>query len=283
MADEIAATDIEAYKAFVGRELRETDVVGAHVAERYAATLDRPHSGPALPPMWHYGLFLTHVPTPALGGDGHPPRGAFLPPVSLPRRMFAGSDITFLRPLTIGKAVERLSRIASVDHRRGKAGDLVFVRVAMVLTQGGAPCIEEEQTIVYRAAGTRVPPVVVVPRTPLAAGEVTEDWLPTPVELFRFSSVTFNAHRIHYDRPYAMEEEGYPGLVVHGPLIATRLCDFAGRVAGRPLARFTFRGEAPAFVDQPLRLVGRVNGDNCVIRIERADGITSMSATALLA
>lgn len=283
MADEIAATEIEAYKAFVGRELRETDIVGAHVAERYAATLDRPHSGPALPPMWHYGLFLTHVPTPALGVDGHPPRGVFLPPVSLPRRMFAGSDIKFLRPLSIGKSVERVSRIAAVDHRRGKTGDLVFVRVAMMLTQGGAPCIEEEQTIVYRAAGARVPPVKAAPCADLTVGEVAEDWLPTTVELFRFSSVTFNSHRIHYDRPYAMEEEGYPGLVVHGPLIATRLCDFAGRVAGRPVTRFTFRGEAPAFVDQPVRLIGVVKDATCTVRAVRADGVTGMSATALLA
>lgn len=280
MSDDITPAEIDSYKACVGRALSETDIVGAHVAARYAATLDRPHSGSTLPPLWHYGLFLTSVPTNALGPDGHLPRGAFMPPVKLPRRMFAGSDVRMLRPLQIGQEVTRVSRIAAVDHRHGKAGHLVFVRVAMTLSQDGSPCIEEEQTIVYRGAGARVPPVVPAPRKPLAEGETAEDWLPTTVELFRFSSVTFNAHRIHYDVPYAMEEEGYPGLVVHGPLTATRLCDFASRLAGRALTRFTFRGEAPTFVGQPIRLVGNVKDGTVTVRAERADGATAMSATA---
>lgn len=283
MSDDIAPAEIESYKACVGRTLSETDIVGAHVAARYAATLDRPHSEPTLLPLWHYGLFLTSVPTGALGSDGHPPRGAFMPPVKLPRRMFAGSDVRMPRPLTIGQEVTRVSRIAAVDHRHGKTGDLVFVRVVMTLSQNGAPCIEEEQTIVYRGAGARVPPVVPVPRKPVAEGETSEDWLPTTVELFRFSSVTFNAHRIHYDLPYATDEEGYPGLVVHGPLTATRLCDFASRLAGRALTRFTFRGEAPTFVGLPIRLVGSVHDGAIAVRAERADGATAMSATASVA
>jgi 3-methylfumaryl-CoA hydratase len=281
LSDEIAPAEIESYKASVGRTLNETDVVGAHVAAGYAATLDRPHDGPTLPLLWHYGLFLNSVPTRALGPDGHPPRGAFLPSVKLPRRMFAGSDVRMLRPLTIGEKVTRVSRIASVDHRQGKSGHLVFVRVAMTLSQNNTPCIEEEQTIVYRGAGARVPQVVPAPREPLAAGETAEDWLPTTVELFRFSSVTFNSPRIHYDLRYATEEEGYPGLVVHGPLTATRLCDYAGRLAGRPLTRFTFRGEAPAFVNEPIRLVGQVKDGTIAVRAERADGATAVSATAL--
>lgn len=282
-ADEISSSEIETYKSYIGRSLSETDIVGAHVPERFAATLDRPHSGTTLPPMWHYGLFLTSVPTSALGPDGHPPRGAFMPPVKLPRRMFAGSDIRFLRLLTIGQAVTRVSRIIAVDHRRGKTGDLVFVRVGMTLSQNDVTCIEEEQTIVYRGVGARVPPVTMVQRAPLTEGETAEDWLPGPVELFRFSCATFNSHRIHYDRPYAMEEEGYPGLVVHGPLTATRLCDFAIRLAGHALTRFTFRGEAPTFVDQPVRLVGRMKKGECTVRAERADGMTAMSATAFFA
>lgn len=258
-------------------------MVGAHVAARYAATLDRPHSGKTLPPLWHYGLFLSSVPTGALGADGHPPRGPFLPPVKLSRRMFAGSDVQMLRPLAIGPEVTRVSRIAAVDHRHGKTGHLVFVRVGMTYSQGGAVCIEEEQTIVYRGIGAKVPPVALAPRQPLGDGETAEDWLPSTVELFRFSSATFNSHRIHYDLPYAMEEEGYPGLVVHGPLTATRLVDFAGRLAGKPLARFTFRGEAPTFVGQPVRLVGSVKEKQVTVRAERADGLTAMSATALVA
>lgn len=281
MVDEISAADVERYKAFVGREMIETDIVGAHVAARLAATLDRPHSGTMLPPLWHYGLFLTVAPTATLGSDGHPRRGDFMPPVSLPRRMFAGLDLRFLRPLTIGQDVTRVSRIASVDHRRGKTGDLVFVRVMMTYSQAGAACLEEEQTIVYRGAGGRVPPVVAAPRAALVAGETAEEWTPGTVELFRYSSATFNSHRIHYDQQYVTAEEGYPGLVVHGPLAATRLCDFAARVAGRIVTRFTFRGEAPTFVDQTVRLVGRMDGDKATVRAERADGVTAMSATAL--
>lgn len=280
MSDDITPAEIESYKACIGRTLSETDIVGAHVAARYAATLDRPHSGTTLPPLWHYGLFLTSVPTGALGPDGHPPRGAFMPPVKLPRRMFAGSDVHMLRPLTVGQEVTRVSRIVAVDHRHGKTGHLVFVRVAMTFSQNDVPCVEEEQTIVYRGAGVKVPPVVSVPRKPLAEGETAEDWLPNTVELFRFSSVTFNSHRIHYDLPYATDEEGYPALVVHGPLTATRLCDFASRLAGRALTRFTFRGEAPTFVGQPVRLAGRAKDGAILVRAERADGATAMSATA---
>lgn len=282
MADEIAATDVESYKACVGRTMSETDIVGTHVAALMAATLDRPHSGAALPSLWHYGLFLATAPTSKLGVDGHPRRGEFMPPVSLPRRMFAGSDLKFLRPLTIGQEVTRVSRIVSVDHRRGKTGDLVFVRVAMTYSQAGIAAIEEEQTIVYRGAGSRVPPVELKPRNPLAAGEVSEDWLPGTVELFRYSAVTFNGHRIHYDQHYVTAEEGYPGLVVHGPLTATRLCDFAARASGRAVTRFTFRGEAPTFVDVPVRLVGTIKDGQCMVRAERADGMTAMSAIAVL-
>jgi 3-methylfumaryl-CoA hydratase len=278
---EISAAEIESYKSYVGRSTSETDTVGAHVAARMAATLDRPHSGAALAPMRHYGLFLTGVPTQALGPDGHPPRGEFMPPVRLPRRMFAGSDIRFLNPLLIGLEVTRVSRIAAVDHRRGKTGDLVFVRVAMTLSQQGRLCLEEEQTIVYRGDGARVPAVAAAEWAPLKSGEVSEDWRPGTVELFRYSSATFNSHRIHYDLPYTAGVEGYPGLVVHGPLTATRLCDFAAKLAGREPARFTFRGEAPTFVDQPVRLVGRMDGDTCTLRAERADGVTAMSATAV--
>ncbi|HEU5068694.1 MAG TPA: hypothetical protein VFT61_11000 [Sphingomicrobium sp.] len=282
MPDDIAATELEAYKAYVGRSVNETDLVGAPLAARFAATLGRPHKGAALPPMWHYGLFLTTASTAELGSDGHPPRGVFMPPVSLPRRMFAGSDIRFMRPLMIGQEVVRCSRIAAVDHRRGKSGDLVFVCIAIRLSQAGAVCIEEEQTIVYCSGSARRSAVVETTRRPLTAGEIAEEWRPTTIELFRFSSATFNAHRVHYDRPYAIEEEGYPSLVVHGPLIATRLCDFAERIARKNLARFTFRSEAPAFVEQPIRFIGSLKDGACVVLAERADGITAMSAVATL-
>jgi len=281
MADEqVTAAEIEEYRAFVGRSMNETDTAGAHVAAMMAATFDRPHSGAELPAMAHYGLFLTSMPTGQLGPDGHARRGEFMPPVRLPRRMFAGSDIKFLRPLKIGQHVTRKSRIASVEHRRGKSGDLVFVGVSIALSQADTVCLEEDQTIVYRGFGAPTPPVVPAPRAALVPDEKSQDWTPNSVELFRYSAFIFNAHRIHYDFPYVTSQEGYPGLIVTGPLTATRLCNFAADLAGRPVSRFRFRGEAPLFVDQPIRLVGRMNGGECTVRAERADGVTGMSATA---
>jgi 3-methylfumaryl-CoA hydratase len=277
---QISAAEIEEYRTFVGRSIRETDMVGTHAAATMAATLDRPHNGHHLPPMWHFGLFLTKMPTSKLGIDGHAPRGEFMPPVRLPRRMFAGSDVRFSHLLKIGQAVTRVSRIASVEHRHGKSGDLVFVTVSIIISQADRICIEEDQTIVYRGAGARVPKVVVAPRAALKPDEVSQDWTPNSVELFRYSAAIFNGHRIHFDFRYVTEEEGYPDLIVHGPLTATRLCDFAEKTVGKSVVRFRFRGEAPLFVDQPIRLVGRINGAECAVRAERADGIIAMSATA---
>jgi 3-methylfumaryl-CoA hydratase len=276
----VTTAEVESYRSYVGRTVEHADTVDRSVALRFAATLGVAMPDRDLPPLWHYGLFLPAVATAALDVDGHPRRGDFLPPVRLPRRMFAGSALRFVRPLTIGEPVSRVSRIAAVDHRHGRLGDLIFVKVAMTLQQADGLCIEEEQTIVYRKAGDKVAAIQETPRLPVAEGETDETWLPTTTELFRYSASTFNAHRIHYDLPYALGEEGYPGLVVHGPLIATRLCGFAARLAGRGLASFTFRGEAPCFVGQEIRLVGRVAKGTVSVRAERADGVTAMSATA---
>ena len=280
IGSELSAAEIERLQEYVGRSVTETDIVDPHVPERFAASLDVDFEGDILPAMWHYGLFLVNARTSRLGQDGHPQRGDFLPPVRLPRRMFAGSDLEFHAPLKVGTEVRRVSRIAAIDYRVGKSGPLVFVRVAMTLSQGGAPSIEEEQTIVYRDAGQPLPPVVEKPRHPPANGEVAREWIPSSVELFRYSSVTFNSHRIHYDLPYATAEEGYPGLVVHGPLTATRLCAFAGEIASARPVRFRFRGEAPAFANQSIRLLGRMEKGTCMMRAERADGVTAMSAAA---
>ncbi len=279
----ITAAEIESYKAAVGRTVEHTEFVERHVGLRMAATFGMPAPERALPSMWHYALFLPLTATADLDVDGHPKRGDFLPPVKLPRRMFAGSSLKFTRPVAFGETVTRVSRIASVDHRHGRTGDLVLVRVAMSMSQGGATCFEEEQTIVYReATAERMPPVALKPRAPLAAGESAENWVPTTVELFRYSASTFNSHRIHYDRPYVTEVEFYPDLVVTGPLTATRLFQFAAKVSGRDVAAFTFRGEAPTFVGQEVRLVASIAGDKCAVRAERADGVTAMSATATL-
>jgi 3-methylfumaryl-CoA hydratase len=274
--------ELASYRAHVGRRVEEKDSVSPEVVGRFAAALDEDWlgHGAELPPMWHYGLFLNQTPTARLGPDGHPPRGDFMPPVKLPRRMFAGARLSFHAPLVSGQEASKVSEITSVDHRQGKSGTLVFVRVKASVLQRDRLCIEEEQTIVYRGDGPRMP--AVMPRTvpPESDNGSIETWIPSSVELFRFSAVMFNAHRIHYDLPYATEVEGYPALVVHGPLTALRLCAFAVRLLGR-LKEFQFRGEAPLFVGQPVRLVGKPAEGQCHLAAERCDGATAMTATAV--
>jgi 3-methylfumaryl-CoA hydratase len=280
--ESIDEQELASYRAYVGRRLEEKDSVSPEVVGRFAAALDDDWPGPGaeLPPMWHYGLFLNQTPTARLGPDGHPPRGDFMPPVKLPRRMFAGARLNFYAPLVSGQEASKVSELASVDHRQGKSGALVFVRVKASVLQSDRLCIEEEQTIVYRGDGPRTPAVMPQTAPVESNGASTETWTPSSVELFRFSAVMFNAHRIHYDLPYATDVEGYPALVVHGPLTAVRLCGFAARLLGR-LREFQFRGEAPLFVAQPVRLVGKPAGGQCHLTAERCDGATAMSATAV--
>lgn len=273
--------ELNSYRAHVGRCLIEHDTVAPELVKRFAAATDQnlPAAGRALPPLWHYGLFATETPTARLGADGHPPRGSFMPPVTLPRRMFAGAALRFHNPLLIGEPVSKASEIAAVDAREGRSGSLVFVRVNIRFLRGETLCIEEEQTIVYRNDGP--PLAAVVPSANLATSAVdaSEEWLPNSVALFRFSAVTFNAHRIHYDQAYATGVEGYPALVVHGPFTALKLCNFASRLLG-PLRSFRFRGEAPLFVGQPVRLTAKKEDAAWQLQAMRCDGVVAMSATA---
>jgi 3-methylfumaryl-CoA hydratase len=277
MSDAIREQELLLYREWIGRKTIVEDHISPDVIRRFAAAVDRDMPKEHVPPMWHYGLFLNSEPTANLGPDGHPPRGGALPPVRLPRRMFAGSEMKFLGPLKIGVAGACESEVVSVDLRQGKAGDLVIIRVADRIVQGGQLCIEETRTIVYLGAGTPVPPVVAGDRQP-APGE--ERWLPNSTALFRFSAVTYNAHRIHYDEPYAREAEGYPGLVVHGPFTALKLCDFAARRLKRPLTSFSFRGEAPLFCGQPVTLAAAQEGGTLRVTARRCDGVTAMQAQA---
>lgn len=275
----VTDSELELYRTWIGRKAIMHDAVSPDVIGRFAAAIDRPMPADGtVPPMWHYGLFLNDVATAQLGSDGHPPRGGAMPPVRLPRRMFAGSEMTFHAPIRIGIAATCVSEVVSVDRRKGSRGDLVLVRVADTVSQDGAPCIEEVRTIVYLDAGQPVPPVV--PDASLSSGPHDEIWTPDSVALFRFSAVTFNAHRIHYDRPYAQDVEGYPDLVVHGPFTAVRLCDFAGRLKEKPLRSFSFRGEAATFCGQPVKLSLVENGDSFRIAAIRCDGKTAMSSKA---
>lgn len=265
------------YREWIGRRNVVEDHISPDVIRRFAAAVDREMPKEHVPPMWHYGLFLNSEPTANLGPDGHPPRGGSLPPVRLPRRMFAGSEMKFISPLRIGIKAVCESEVVSVDLRQGRSGDLVIVRIADRIMQDGRRCIDEMRTIVYLGAGQPVPPVIAGDRPP-APGE--ERWLPSSTALFRFSAVTYNAHRIHYDEAYAREAEGYPALVVHGPFTALRLCDFAWRRMKRPPVSFSFRGEAPLFCNQPVTLSAAVEGGSLRVIAHRCDGVTAMQGLA---
>lgn len=248
-----------------------------------AATLDRdPASigdGAPLPPLWHWAYFTPKAPRSAIGPDGHPRRGGFLPPIDLPRRMFAGVDMTFHRPLLLGRPTQRRAEVTGVEFKQGRQGQLAFVTVAITYSQDGTPCLEETQTIVYREAGGTVPPLDGDEPPAAPAGAWTELVRPDPVLLFRFSALTFNGHRIHYDRPYATEVEGYPALVVHGPLVAMLLAELAGANAPRPLRSFTFRAAAPIFDTAPFRLVGIPGETGADLHALRCDGQVAVKAS----
>ncbi|MGF1466524.1 MAG: MaoC family dehydratase N-terminal domain-containing protein [Sandaracinaceae bacterium] len=277
----------EGWDAWIGRTERIEDELAPAQARAAAATLDVEGSsfdvGADLPPLWQWFYFLKTAPQRRLGADGHPERGGFMPPVPLPRRMFAGARLRFHRPLRLGRTATRDGEIRDVTQKVGRSGSLAFVTVGYTYRQEGAVCLDEEQDIVYREPGAAVPAPAPAPWTPLAPGEWGREVRPDPRLLFRFSALTFNAHRIHYDRPYAMQEEGYPGLVVHGPLTAVLLADLVRREAGRELVSFRFRGKAPLFDLAPFRLVGRPNGDAVELRAEGPDGTVALAASAELA
>jgi len=281
-------TPPSAFDDWIGRSEAVEDFIAPAPAQAAAATLDdadaRFEDGTAVPPLWHWFYFLPKAPASRIGPDGHPQRGGFLPPIALPRRMFAGARLRFAAPLLVGRPATREGVIRAVSQKSGRSGTLAFVTVGYTIRQDGRVCIEEEQDIVYREPGAPVPPPgILADLPPPPTGAWARVVQPDPVLLFRFSALTFNAHRIHYDRPYAMREEGYPGLVVHGPLTAVLLLDLVHRhAAGRSVAAFTFRGEAPLFDLAPFRLSGLVQGDTVELHAHGPDGRTAMSATAQL-
>lgn len=248
-----------------GRTESLADQITAAPMRGLSATLDRddadPQPGAELPPLWHWLYFLPRAPQHEIGSDGHPRRGGFLPPVPLPRRMWAGGRLEWHAPLRLGEAATRTSRILSVSHKAGRTGDLLFVTVRHEIATAQGVAMTEEHDIVYRDAaqpGEQAPRPQAAPQDAPWSREIFAD----PVLLFRYSALTFNGHRIHYDRSYAAEVEHYPGLVVHGPLIATLLADLARRqTAGRPFARFSFKAVRPTFDLHPLRVCGQPTPD----------------------
>jgi 3-methylfumaryl-CoA hydratase len=272
------------FAAWIGREEERTQRLLASTAEAMAATLDlpaAPQAGEPLPPGWQWLYFNPAVRRSGLGVDGHPQRGGFLPPIELPRRMWAGSRLRYLADLPVDAQATRRSLIQKVENKTGKRGALWFVTVEHQTLCNGQLCIVEEQDIVYREA---TPPgqASAVPARHDGVAQWGHEVLPDTTLLFRYSALTFNGHRIHYDQPYAQQEEGYPALVVHGPLTATLLQQLAvTQGGGRRLARFDFRGVSPLFVGRAFRLEGRSEPDGTLALWARGpDGELAMSATA---
>lgn len=281
------ALDIDHLRSWIGRTDRMDDSATLAPLHALTATLDldnvawRP--GDPVPPLWHWLYFLPVARQSEIGADGHPQRGGFLPPVPLPRRMWAGSRLKFLAPLPVGRAIDRQSRIEDVQAKKGRTGPLVFVKVQHEIRANGTLAILEQQDIVYRDLSG---PGEVVPSPPSAP--VDAPWerrvVPDEVLLFRYSALTFNGHRIHYDRRYVTEVEGYPGLVVHGPLIATLLLDLLRRqLPDARVKAFSFRAVEPLFDTAPFVVCGaRADARTVKLWARTEDGRLAMDAIAAL-
>jgi len=265
----IDPADVQRWYAAIGRQETQHAVLEIESLRRYALAIgEDAHVERRQPPLAHWAFFLPAPADNEIGRDGHPRRGGFLPAVTLPRRMFAASEMSFYAPLLLGAAAKMTSTIRDLTHKSGRSGDLVFVEVDRVLTQDGLPRVSERQSYVYRGDGGATP--MPAPSADPIAGEV---WHPDEVNLFRFSAATFNGHRIHYDLPYASGVEGYPALVIHGPFTASKLAALASR--DRPLAKFAFRAQAPLFLGQPVMLQSGAGE----FRAVRADGAIAMTAS----
>lgn len=281
-------------QSWQGRSETWHDLITPAPLRALSATLDRddaePVAGTELPPLWHWLFFLPHHRQSEIGPDGHAKRGGFLPPVPLPRRMWAGGRLHWHTPLRVGDEVRRVSTIESVTHKAGRTGDLLFVLVKHEVHNAHGLCLTEEHDIVYRPAAQ---PGDAAP-APLSAAQQVQSgavWqrevVPDDVLLFRYSALTFNGHRIHYDHQYVTQVEGYPGLVVHGPLIATLLVDLVRRHSDRPMRRFEFKALRPTFecADQRhLRVSGQPDASGQHIRLWAQDheGWLTMQASAEL-
>lgn len=284
MAEEPQTIDEEFLRTWIGREELATDVVSTDLGRKFSATFghqDSPSEGKLAPRLIHFCLTPPVIATNLLGEDGHPRKGGFLPPVPLPRRMWAGSRLVFHGDLRVGDVVSRVSRIVDVAVKEGRSGTLCFVTVEHKIDVAGVLRIEEIQNIVYRqAAGSR-------DGDPSTSSEVKASGIysqPVSVSiplLFRYSALTFNGHRIHYDRRYATEVEQYPGLVVHGPLQATLLLNYATELRGISPAQFRFRGVSPLFDHDKIQLHASEEGEGMKLWTARENGQVGMSAEAV--
>jgi 3-methylfumaryl-CoA hydratase len=277
--------DLEKLKEWVGQKESDIDYVTVPAVHRLAATLDRddprPRMGDPRPAGWHQILFPRVVRHSQIGADGHPQRGDFLPPVPLPRRMFAGKRTTFHADLQVGDTVRRNSVIQEVNIKQGRTGTMVFVTVKTELTSPRGLAITEEQDLVYREApapGAPPQPPQPAPGRAVWSRSVTPD----PVMLFRYSALTFNGHRIHYDLPYVTQVEGYPGLVMNGGLTTLLVFELARTHASTPIRHIASRNVRALFVNQPIALGGEPAADNRTAKLWalNPDGALALTADA---
>ncbi|PHR62259.1 MAG: hypothetical protein COA43_01050 [Robiginitomaculum sp.] len=268
------------WEDWIGREVRTTDTITCSLLDRYNATVGViKGAGDVHAPLgMHWCLCVPSTSVSELGIDGHPKKGKFLPPIPLPRRMWASSFVEFLKPLRISDNVVRDSRIKSIKEKIGSTGVLVFVDVVHRTFVDNIECVRETQTLVYREKPSIQ---LILPQDSGFAklGEgVNSQICPTTAHLFRYSALTFNSHRIHYDAPYALQKEGYPALVVQGPFMASLMLQFASTVLGAEnIRQFSFRGHAPAYCDQELHLKMNKSGAETAWLIHGADGRKVMS------
>jgi len=279
--------DLDHLRSWIGKSRSDADLIAARHAGLMAATVDHPdvgriRDGEPLPPLWHWIYFLEGLPARELGRDGHPARGGFLPPVPLANRMWAGGRVSFLAPVRIGSVVRKESSIQNVEHKTGRSGDLVFVTVLHELSSPqGELLIREEHDIVYKNAEAPAKAAGVAP--PGTPAQFSRSWTPTTTTLFRYSALSFNGHRIHYDADYCREVEGYPNLVIHGPLTATLLAGFAEEASGRRLRDFNYRGLSPALLGDSITLHATVLESRVVLYATRDKDTVCMQAEATLA
>lgn len=272
---------------WMGNSEQSADRIALGSARSLAATLDKPpssiKSGDPLPPLWHWVYFSNAVLQTDLASDGHPRKGGFMPPVTLPRRMWAGSKFKFHQPLIIGEDAQRTSTIVNISEKSGKSGELVFVSVDHKIMVEGEVFIEERQDIVYRQPVAALSGKTEFPGP--ADHEFRRKVTPDPVLLFRYSALTFNGHRIHYDRNYAQEVEGYPGLVVHGPLLATLLLDLLTESYPEFIPEnFEFRAIRPVFDIDDFYLCGKAESpDSIHLWVTDHMGYLCMEARAMRA
>jgi len=267
-------------KSWIGKTEEQSDLITAWPLQALAASLDKDAPGAEVPWPWHWLYFLETTKQSELASDGHAGRGGFLPPVTLPRRMWAGGRMQFYRSLKIGETAIKKSTIKDVTLKSGRSGELAFVVVLHEIFGPDGLCISEEHDIVYREEAKPGAPEPQAQSRPLEA-TWRREIDPTEALLFRYSALTFNGHRIHYDLDYCRDEEGYPGLIVHGPLTATLLLDLAYREnPGKIMTSFSYRAVRPVFATGPYSIEGAANSDGTVrVWALDQDGALAMDGT----